>query len=46
VSMHVKAAYDGHWDLLELLQNFSDAHINERLSRGGPHHMSSFMKPR
>jgi hypothetical protein len=25
------------------LKNFSDAHINQRLSQGGPHHMSSFL---
>jgi hypothetical protein len=40
--MHVETAYHCHRDLLELLKNFSDAHIIERLSRGGPHHMSSF----
>jgi hypothetical protein len=41
--VHVETAYHRHqWDLLELLKNFSDAQINERLSRGGPHHMSSF----
>jgi len=41
--MHVQTAYHRHqWDLLELLKNFSDTHIIERLSRGGPHHMSSF----
>jgi hypothetical protein len=40
--MHVETAYHRHRDLLELLKNFSDAHmITERLSRGGPHHMSS-----
>ena len=39
--MHVQAAYHGHRDLLELLKHFSDAHIIERLRRGGPHHMSS-----
>src|SRR5215208_4003894 len=42
--VHVQTAYHRHQrDLLELLKNFSDAHINERLSRGGPHHMSSFI---
>ena len=29
------------WDLLELVKQLTDAHTNERLSRGGPHHMSS-----
>jgi hypothetical protein len=42
LSVHVQTAYYRHWDLLELLKQISDAHINERLSRGGPHHMSSF----
>jgi hypothetical protein len=42
VPMHVQPAYHRHaWDLLELLKQLTDAHINERLSRGGPHHMSS-----
>src|SRR5262249_17486418 len=42
--MHVKPAYHRHqWDLLELLKHSSDAHIIERLRRGGPHHMSSFV---
>src|SRR6185437_15697189 len=41
LSMHVQAAYHCHRDLLELLKHFSDAHIIERLRRGGPHHMSS-----
>src|SRR4029077_14205848 len=41
--MHVQTAYHRHqWDLLELLKNFSDAHIIERLRRRGPHHISSF----
>jgi hypothetical protein len=40
--MHVETAYHCHRDLLELLKNFFDAHIIERLGRGGPHHMSSF----
>ena len=39
--MHVETAYHCRRDLLELLKNFSGAHIIERLSRGGPHHMSS-----
>ena len=31
--VHVKPAYHRHqWDLLKLPKNFSDAHINERLS--------------
>src|SRR5687767_10639917 len=42
LSMHVEPAYHCHRDLLELLKPFTDAHIIERLSRGGPHHMSSF----
>jgi hypothetical protein len=29
--------------LVELLKQFSDASIIERLCRGGPHHMSSFL---
>jgi len=41
--MHVQAAYHCHRDLLELLKHFSDAHIIERLRRGGPHHMSSLL---
>jgi len=41
--VHVQTAYHRHRDLLELLKHFSDAHINERLCRGGPPiHMSSF----
>src|SRR6516164_4918544 len=43
LSVHVQTAYHRHRDLLELLKHFSDAHINERLCRGGPPiHMSSF----
>jgi hypothetical protein len=40
--MHVKATYDRHWDLLELLELITDALIIERLGRGGPQHISSF----
>jgi len=44
--VHVQTAYHRHRDLLELLKHFSDAHINERLCRGGPPiHMSSFSIP-
>jgi hypothetical protein len=41
----VVGALPGEPDLFELLKTLTDAHTNERLRRGGPHHISSFTNP-